>query len=545
MPDPATPATPAALDVRPAVEAPAAPAASAAPVTPAAASPAATAAPGTPGASAAPGSSAAGADCPAPTLWQRVAGIPVRAPEGWVRRRPTARERRIDLLIGIGLAGALVLSNWAGEVAGVFTSVLGESPLWARIAFPIVWAASLAVRRSHPMLALVLATAVFLGGFFAPYQEMSFTQFAYFAVLFSTGAWSRQRVTSTWLRLGITAATVGWIVFGAVATILAASAGDQPTIPGSTAETTPAAAVAYGVLSILINVSFYVGAYVLGNLDYIRVGNGVLAEAQARTLAAQREQLADQAVRLDRLRIARELHDAVAHHVSLMGLQAAVARRSLPAEGGERSAEHLGQVEASARDALEELHGILTTLRQADDGAPSPGQPAAAAASARPAGAADAAALDPATRPGEASTSSPSTRGVEQVPEIVEQVRSAGGTVELAVVGEPRRLTPGAGLATYRTVQEALTNVRKHAGPNAAAEVRLRWSDEALEVDVTDDGRGVQGGRHAAGAALPGGGRGLVGMRERAAAVGGSVEAGPREAGGFRVRLRVPTAGVR
>lgn len=117
-------------------------------------------------------------------------------------------------------------------------------------------------------------------------------------------------------------------------------------------------------------------------------------------------------------------------------------------------------------------------------------------------------------------------------------MRSAEGSVGLVEIGERTPLSPAADLTAYRVVQEALTNTRKHAGPGATAEVRLRWEPDALEVDVTDDGLGSR----AAAPSMPGGGRGIQGMRERAEAVGGSLAAGPRPDGGFRVRLRLPAA---
>lgn len=477
-------------------------------------------------ASAAPATGLGTARAWEPSLWQRLAGIPANASDGWRRRRPTDRERRVDALIGVSIALTLALSQWSSETAGLYEGWGEHTPAWAAIAFPVGYFVAVAMRRTRPMLALVIGTVVFLGGYVVPYRELTITQFAYFALLYSAGAWSRHRTAVTWLRLGITGATIALVAVQAI-------------MMAARAEADADASSANIVFVLLVNLAYYISAYVLGNLDHLRAANADLAIQQARTVAHQREQLAEQAVRLDRLRIARELHDAVAHHVSLMGLQAAVARRSLPErDGTELVREQLEQVEANAREALEELQGILTTLRSVDD---APDVQAGESAVEDPAGDGAETALgaddapDGGTRAGEASTAAPSTRGIGEVPALIERIRAAGGRAELAVVGEPRPVSMAVGLAAYRTVQEALTNVRKHAGPGARAEVRMRWSDAALEVDVTDDGR-------LAPAALPGGGRGITGMRERAAAVGGSLEAGPRDGGGFRVRLRVPLA---
>ncbi|CAG7844346.1 hypothetical protein USB125703_00576 [Pseudoclavibacter triregionum] len=428
---------------------------------------------------------------PAPTLWERIAGIPLRAPEGWVRRRPTAAERRNDALFGLLLAALLALSTWAGEQAGLYTAWAQTTPPWALVAFPLGYAIAVATRRSHPLAALVLATILFLGGFFAPYREMSFTQFGYFAIFYSTGAWSRNRTAAAWTRLVIAVGTVGWVTLNSIMLAAMSASGDpsaDSTLPdGSQVQS----GGAYALLSIVLNIAYYFAAHTLGNIDYLRTGSAALAEEQARELAAQREQLADQAVRLDRIRIARELHDAVAHHVSLMGLQAAVARRSLPAgEGRARAAAQLEQVEASARGALEELQGILATLRSDEasgagaavgrgGGSPGPGAegdgaPVAEAsdASAHTAGAAALAA-------GASSTESSSTRGVGQLPALVSRcarpkARSGSSRSGSARPSRRRRISRRTGSCRRRSRTPASTRARARRPRCAYAGSRMR-----------------------------------------------------------------------
>jgi signal transduction histidine kinase len=196
----------------------------------------------------------------------------------------------------------------------------------------------------------------------------------------------------------------------------------------------------------------------------------------------------------ERRRIARELHDVVAHTVSIMVVQAAGARRQADRDPG-RALAALDQVEATGEEALVELQRLFGLL-QAGDG-------------------------------------DVSVAGVRDLPALVDRVRAAGLDVVLDVRGAERPLAPDAALAAYRLVQEALTNTLKHAGP-ATARVEVRWEEDGLELVVTDTGAGGRRG--------PGARRGLIGMRERMELVGGQMEAGPREAGGFEVRARMPLA---
>jgi signal transduction histidine kinase len=218
---------------------------------------------------------------------------------------------------------------------------------------------------------------------------------------------------------------------------------------------------------------------------------------RADRLVVERDERAREAVVQERARIARELHDVVAHAVSVIAVQSGSLRRRLRHERPE-DAEELRVIEETARQALGEMRRMLGLLRTDDDGLALAPQP-----------------------------------GLDQVDRLVEQVRETGLAVEVAVEGEPRQLPPGVDLAAYRIVQEALTNVLKHAGP-ARARVALRYGDRELGLEITDDGSGTS-------ANGDGGGHGLVGMRERAALYGGSVEARPAPAGGFRVRARLPT----
>ena len=221
--------------------------------------------------------------------------------------------------------------------------------------------------------------------------------------------------------------------------------------------------------------------------------------ARAALLEREHELRAHEAVAEERARIARELHDLVAHHVSVMVIQAGAERHALGAEQAS-TREALASIEQAGRQALVEARRLLGMLRRKGDGEELEPQPS-----------------------------------VEHIDVLVEQIERAGLPVKLEVDGERAALPAGVDLCAYRIVQEGLTNALKHAGP-ARAEVVLRYAPRALDVEVRDDGRG------AAQANGDGAGHGLIGMRERVALYGGSLQTGPRAGGGFEIRARLPLA---
>jgi signal transduction histidine kinase len=221
-------------------------------------------------------------------------------------------------------------------------------------------------------------------------------------------------------------------------------------------------------------------------------------EQQARELTAHAQRLEaerDTLIREERRRIARELHDVVAHSVSVMTVQAGGVRRLLRADQ-EREREALQAIEATGREALIEMRRLLGMLRDTEETPSLEPQP-----------------------------------GIESIGTLVQAVREAGLPVEYRVKGEPVPLPPGIDVSAYRIVQEALTNTLKHAGP-ARAEVTVRYGADRLELEVVNDG--------SAEANADGDGQGLVGMGERVALYGGKLEAGPRREGGYAVRAQLP-----
>jgi len=248
-----------------------------------------------------------------------------------------------------------------------------------------------------------------------------------------------------------------------------------------------------------------------------------------RLAQAEHEVATARAVALERARIASEMHDVVTHNVSVMVVQAGAARRVLDSSPGE-AREALLAVEASGRTAMTELRHLLGLLAPSGEGAGDAAQvPAPAATTASP--------------PDMALTPQP---GVARIPALLSRVCAAGVPVELSVEapgGMPRDLPPGVDLAAFRVVQEALTNVIKHAG-QARTMVRLGYGPRDLLITVSDDGPpaglGPPVAPSGAGSGSGSGGRGLIGLRERIAVYGGELDAGPRPGGGWRLAARIP-----
>ncbi len=215
----------------------------------------------------------------------------------------------------------------------------------------------------------------------------------------------------------------------------------------------------------------------------------------AERLERERDEQARQAVALERARIARELHDIVAHAASVIVVQAEAGEALLRRGDEEQASAAFRSIQHNGRQALGELRRLLGLLRSDEEELLAP-QPR-----------------------------------IADVPELVDHFNAAGISTELHVVGHARPLAPGIELSVYRLVQEALTNVLKHAGP-ATAKVLVRFGDRSLDVEVVDDGVGPNGSSN--------GGHGLVGMRERVRVYGGTFEAGPEANGGFGLRAQLP-----
>ncbi|TDN91195.1 sensor histidine kinase [Microbacterium sp. BK668] len=413
-------------------------------------------------------------------------------PSAEPRRRPapTARDRRNDLWLAAGLLLCAILSAALGSVAGVYGTDTAQGLGWALV-YSVALTAPLALRRRFPELVGVTVAVVFFVGVTLRIPEIYVGNIAVFIGMYTIGAWVDDRRRAMYVRIGI---IVGMFVWLLVTTFRSATA---DTEEGLSREGLFSPFVAFMLIQFLINAAFFGGAYYMGDRAYASALERATLEERTRELEREREVTAAQAVALDRVRIARELHDVVAHHVSAMGVQAGAARAVMDRDPDAARAALLG-VEASSRTALAELRQLLETLRTST-----------------------------------AETPSGSILSLGGLEELVAHANANGLPTTLTIVGEPQPLPDLVQVNVYRIAQEALTNARRHAGTDATADMRLRYGGDAIELEVTDTGRA---------SALHRPGLGIVGMRERAIASGGAIEIGPRARGGFLVRLRVPVA---
>ena len=432
----------------------------------------------------------------------------------WARAHPVV----VDGLLGVLLAVVSLIAL----VVQASNERLPPPGLLA-VALVLVGSLPLAWRRRHPLWAnLTVGVAAAAYGA-APFPDLlTPVVLGGVVALYSAVAWCGRRI-----------AVVIGVVTGVSVVVIA-------LVPKTDSDLAD-----FSVTALLL-----AGAWLLGDSARVRRAYTAELEARSASLARERDLEAQRAVTAERARIARELHDVVAHHVSMMVVQAeagpVVAERDGPA-----AARGFDAIAGTGRQALVELRRLLGVLRQ-EGGEPGPGL---------------------APQP-----------GVAQLPGLVEQIRDAGLAVELVVEGEPVLLPAGIGLSAYRIVQEALTNAVKHAGGPSRVRVLVGYGEEELRIEVRDDGRGVagqdgrngqdghgghgghrdhgghrrdgtaaaakggqggQGGQGGTAAAAKGGqgGHGLIGMRERVHLFGGELTAGPGPQGGFVVAARLPLGG--
>jgi signal transduction histidine kinase len=376
----------------------------------------------------------------------------------WLRRHP----RLVD-----GVLAAFLVLTGVGAIFGG-GSLLFELPLGLALVVPVVF------RRQHPVGAFVAGVVV--GGIqVAAGLRPTSTDLAIVILLYTLAAYCPRRVS----RIGLAVCLLG----SAVAVVRWEN--DRISL----------------LNWIMVGSIMFAGpaliAWALGDAMRSRRAYYAALEDRAARLERERDAQAQIAAAAERARIARELHDVVAHNVSVMVVQADGASYALD-RSPERAREALATISSTGRQALDEMRRMLGVLRSADEQSGMAPQP-----------------------------------GIAQLGELLDQARASGLAVTFTVEGVPGPLPGGLALTAYRTVQESLTNVRKHGGPAAEARVVLRYCEDALLLTITDDGRG-------AAAANDGAGHGLVGMRERIAVYGGTLHAGPRPGGGFQVAARLP-----
>lgn len=382
-----------------------------------------------------------------------------------------------------------VLTNSMGAFTSDKTPHLTEQLAWSvALTIPLI------LRRRYPMIVMLLVGALFIAAQSRQIGDNFSPSVVLFFAIFTAGGWAPNHRAATYARIGVIVVMFAWLGLALTGLL----AGPKPAFEDAAGPLDPV--LAWVLYSLGLNLLYFLSAYFFGELTWLAARR--LAELEFRTeqLRLSQEQNTRGALVAERMRIARDLHDVVAHHVSVMGIQAGAARRVLDTDR-DLARTALETVEQTARTSIGELRGLLGVLRaEADTG-----------------------------------TDVSAAPGLEQVPDLVANARSAGLVVEHGTYGEPRPVPPGVALSAYRVVQEALTNVVKHAAATKV-DVRVRYLDTALEVEVTDDGRGRS--------APNGSGFGLVGMRERVSVHGGEFEAGPRRGSGYLVRASLPTSGV-
>ncbi|MDH3249392.1 MAG: sensor histidine kinase [Acidimicrobiia bacterium] len=391
------------------------------------------------------------------------AGQPARPRQGPFTLWPHTADTSLAVLVFVlEVIGALIRqANESGEFS---ISMLGDAPPGMYL---LLGASSVALlwRRSHPLLVLT-------------------------ATLTASIVWDVMGLAGgPSLAIFVSLYGIGRYITDNRASLIAVAAAMILSVADDLIEGEPISV--FGVSLSVVILGWYIGRRVRGRREYLR-----LLEERAASMERERHAAAQRAVDEERARIARELHDVVAHRVSMITVQAGAAQ-TVATSDPERAIRAMKDIEEAGREALGELRQVLGVLRSDQQGEN----------------------LVP-------------VHGLAEISDLVAEMRATGLDVSLSSDGVPDVLPAKVGLASYRIVQEALTNVLKHAGPTPEAEVRLSTRDHMLTIEVTDRGSKAS--------TLPGSGQGLVGMRERAALLGGTFEAGPRVGGGFRIMARLP-----
>ncbi|WP_427894986.1 sensor histidine kinase [Kribbella sp. GL6] len=415
---------------------------------------------------------------------------------GWTRPAPTAREQRYDVLLGLGMAVAGVFGTElarGGAPQHVSLGIGGVEPyvLSAAIALPLCF------RRRWPVPVMLTVAVLFVvigeRSIFA-FSGNLVTQSALFMSIYAAVAWSRDRRV---MKAAVALVFIGmfsWLTINFVKA-LQANAIEGPN------HGLFSPYVSNVIITVALNALYFFGAYFWGRTAWATARQRYELEQQATELAAQQEANSRRAVIDERLRISRELHDVVAHHISSIGIQAGGARRVMDTDPG-AAKNALNVIEESSRSAVNEMRQLLGMLRAADPD------------------------LDVSTPDPKAPQA-----GADRLPALIAEANGLGLEVGFHQIGAPVELPKTVSVSVYRIAQEALSNVRKHSTARSA-HLTLRYLGDAVELEVLDDGRP----KHA-----PVGSRlGHVGIRERVALLGGESEIGPRPVGGFRVRVRIP-----
>lgn len=409
----------------------------------------------------------------------------------WRRPPVTRAGLRTDAILAAVLFVGALLSLMLYQVAGVYDD---PAPMWLSLLWAALITLPLAWRRRRPNAVAIIVSATFIVGGELHVPELLIGNITLFMALYAVGAWVDNRRTAVAVRAAIIVAMLIWLVLS-----MFRQTTDPDALEGISRVGTFSPLVAFLLIQILTNLLYFGGAYFFGDRSYAAARQQALLEYRTAELERERERTAGQAVALERVRIARELHDVVAHHVSVMGVQAGAARTVLDSDP-QAARDALANVELGARTAIDELQKLLHTLRESDQA--------------------------------DAASTSASTLGLDTLSALAAESTASGMPTTLEIIGKPTEVSGLVRLSLFRIAQEALTNARKYAGDGATADVRLRYLDDAVELEVSNTGSVPLHPRP--------GGLGHVGMRERVDALAGTLELGPRQRGGYLVRARLP-----
>jgi signal transduction histidine kinase len=405
----------------------------------------------------------------------------------WRRGPVTRRQARGDVWLSAGLLGLGLVTLWLASVAVQASEVRTASALEA-IGWLVALCVPTALRRRAPVAVMAVVSAVFILSQVRGYPDAMTPSIVEFLVIYTANAWSPSRRRALVGSAFVTAGMLAWLGVAVLAPLQQGGPLLAPTVAGV-------------VYSFVLNLLFFLSAVWFGRSSRVSAARLHALERAGVDLRAAQELVADRAIGEERTRIARELHDVVAHHVAVIAIQAGAARRTL--DRPEIASGALSAVESTARTAIDELERLLTVLRS-QDGTPPEGP-----------------------------------TGLAALPQLVAETRRLGLDVRFSTHGERFDVPDSVGVTLFRVVQEALTNTLKHASAGVA-DVRLRFRDRAVEVEVTDDGVGGGASASAPALGLVGSGLGQRGMRERVDLHGGELHVGPHAKGGYRVRAVLP-----
>ena len=385
-----------------------------------------------------------------------------------------------DILITLAFAALALLNLYVNWGTNSQLSSITAIVLTLLVVMPLIF------RRRYPLGVLIFMTLAVITFRAFSIPESSFISYALLLAFFSAGAYGQQRFRN-WVRGASFLLVIGWLTYSI---FFQQRGSDVPT-----------QTILYQLSVLLLNVFLFAAAWWIGEVFRTRDQRELELQERTKQLEKERDENARRAVMDERVRIARELHDVVAHHVSVMGIQAGAARRILKQQP-EKANDVLSQIEASSRQAVAELQRLLGFLReqnQVDDISPQP--------------------------------------SLKQLDILFNQMRLTGLSISFKIEGEERPLPPGVDLSAYRIVQEALTNTLKHAGP-VSADVTIRYMSDAVDLEIKDNGNTPLSESNQENK-----GRGLIGMRERVSLHGGEFQAGRLPEGGFIIKAKLPLSG--